>query len=211
MNKVKHIAVVGNIGAGKTTLTKLLAQHYGWHPQFEKVDDNPYINDFYNDMQRWSFNLQIYFLNSRLKQLLEIQHCDNTVIQDRTIYEDAYIFAPNLFEMGLMTRRDFENYLSIFNTIKKMIRPPELLIYLQASLPALVDQIQRRGREYEDSIRLDYLKRLNEHYNTFIEEYKEGNVLIINVDECNFAENSADLAQVISKIDAEINGLFNGL
>lgn len=208
MNSFRHVAVVGNIGAGKTTLTQLLANHYHWLPQFEKVDDNPYIVDFYNDMQRWSFNLQIYFLNARLRQLLEIQNSDKTVIQDRTIYEDAYIFAPNLFDMGLMPRRDFENYLSIFNTIKKMIKPPELLIYLKASLPALVDQIQKRGREYEDSIRLDYLKRLNEYYNNWIEDYKEGKLLIINVDECNFAENPEDFAEVIKKIDIEMNGLF---
>lgn len=208
MVELKHIAVVGNIGAGKTTLTKLLAQHYNWEPQYEAPDDNPYIVDFYNDMNRWSFNLQIYFLNARLKQLLEIQESGKAVIQDRTIYEDAYIFAPNLHEMGLMPRRDFENYINIFNTIKRMIQPPDLLIYLKASLPALVDQIQKRGREYEDSIRLDYLKRLNEHYNNWIDNYKDGKLLVINVDECNFAENPEDFAAVIRKIDTEINGLF---
>jgi len=208
MQKLKHIAVAGNIGAGKTTLTKLLAAHYGWQAQYEAVEHNPYLTDFYNDMQRWSFNLQIYFLNSRLKQLLEIQQSENTVIQDRTLYEDAQIFAPNLHEMGLMSGRDFENYVSIYQTIKKMIKPPELLIYLRGSLPALVDQIQKRGRDYEDNIRLDYLKRLNEHYNNWMTNYKDGNLLIIDIDECNFAENPDDFATVISKIDAKINGLF---
>ncbi len=211
MTQLKHIAVVGNIGAGKTTLTKLLAQHYNWAPQYESADENPYIIDFYNDMHRWSFNLQIYFLNARLTQLLEIQESGVTVIQDRTIYEDAYIFAPNLQEMGLMAKRDFDNYIAIFNTIKKMIKPPGLLIYLKASLPALVDQIQKRGREYEDSIRLDYLKRLNEHYNNWIDNYTDGKLLIINVDECNFAEKEEDFAEVIRRIDVEMNGLFNEL
>lgn len=211
MTPLKHIAVVGNIGAGKTTLTRLLAQHYNWTPQYESADDNPYIIDFYNDMHRWSFHLQIYFLNARLTQLLEIQESGVTVVQDRTIYEDAYIFAPNLQEMGLMAKRDFDNYISIFNTIKKMIKPPGLLIYLKASLPALVDQIQKRGREYEDSIRLDYLKRLNEHYNNWIDNYTDGKLLVINVDECNFAEKEEDFAEVISRIDVEMNGLFNGV
>jgi deoxyadenosine/deoxycytidine kinase len=211
MKQLKHIAVVGNIGAGKTTLAKLLAQHYSWTPQYEAADDNPYIVDFYNDMQRWSFNLQIYFLNARLKQLLEIQDSKTTVIQDRTIYEDAYIFAPNLYEMGLMPKRDFDNYIAIFDTIKKMIRPPELLIYLKASLPALVDQIQKRGREYEDNIRLDYLKKLNEHYNNWIDNYTDGRLLVINIDECNFAERPEDFAAVVQKIDIEMNGLFDNM
>lgn len=204
----KHIAVAGNIGAGKTTLTAILAKHYNWQPQFEATEGNPYLNDFYNDMTRWSFNLQIYFLHSRLKQLIEIQRSQQTVIQDRTIYEDAYIFAANLHEMGLMIRRDYENYYEFFQTIKSMIHPPDLLIYLKASIPTLVGQIQKRGRVYEENIRLDYLKRLNEHYEKWIESYKDGPLLIINCDEINFNENSEDLAFVINKIDAELFGLF---
>lgn len=206
--KLKHIAIAGNIGAGKTTLTSLLAKHYKWTAQFEAVEHNPYLADFYNDMQRWSFNLQIYFLNSRLKQLLEIQNSESTIIQDRTIYEDAHIFAPNLHEMGLMSSRDFENYAHFFKTIKSMVKPPDLMIYLKASIPTLVDQIQRRGRDYEDNIRLDYLKRLNEHYNHWVDNYKDGKLLIIDIDNTNFADRPEDFAKVISQIDAEINGLF---
>lgn len=207
--KLRHIAIVGNIGAGKTTLTKMLAHHYGWTPQFEAVDHNPYLVDFYNDMMRWSFNLQIYFLNSRLRQLLDIQDAKETIIQDRTIYEDAHIFALNLFEMGLMTGRDYENYTAMFNTIKQMVKPPDIMIYLKASIPKLVDQIQKRGRDYEDNIRLDYLKKLNEHYEDWIKSYNESKLLIIEIDDINFAENPDDFAKVISKIDAEINGLFS--
>lgn len=206
--KLKHIAIAGNIGAGKTTLTSLLAKHYKWTAQFEAVEHNPYLADFYNDMHRWSFNLQIYFLNSRLKQLLEVQNSDTTIIQDRTIYEDAHIFAPNLHEMGLMSSRDFENYAHFFKTIKSMVKPPDLMIYLKASIPTLVDQIQRRGRDYEDNIRLDYLKRLNEHYNHWVDNYKDGKLLIIDIDNTNFADKPEDFAKVISRIDAEINGLF---
>lgn len=206
--KLRHIAIVGNIGAGKTTLTKMLANHYGWTPQFEAVDHNPYLIDFYNDMMRWSFNLQIYFLNSRLKQLIDIQDSTETVIQDRTIYEDAHIFAQNLFEMGLMTGRDYDNYCAMFATITQMVKPPDLMIYLKASIPKLVDQIQKRGRDYEDNIRLDYLKKLNEHYEQWISTYKESKLLIIEIDEINFAENPDDFAKIISKIDTEINGLF---
>jgi len=206
--KPKHIAIAGNIGAGKTTLTEMLSKHYQWIPQFEDADHNPYLSDFYEDMPRWSFNLQIYFLNSRLAQLLEIKQGTATVIQDRTIYEDANIFAPNLHEMGLMGKRDFDNYLSFFESLKTMVSPPDLLIYLKASVPTLVAQIQKRGREYEDNIRLDYLKRLNEYYNKWIETYKEGPLLIINVDENKFAEGEEHFGEIIQKIDAVLHGLF---
>jgi deoxyadenosine/deoxycytidine kinase len=208
LKKVKHIAIAGNIGAGKTTLTKLLSKHYKWIPQFEDVDTNPYLNNFYEDMPRWSFNLQIYFLNSRLKQLLEIQHGTETVIQDRTIYEDANIFAPNLHEMGLMNKRDYDNYYEFFQTLKSMVQPPDLLIYLQASVPTLVSQIQKRGRDYEENIRLDYLKRLNDYYTKWTESYNEGPILVINCDVNKFAENEEDLGEIIAKIDAQLHGLF---
>ncbi|MBA2499631.1 MAG: deoxynucleoside kinase [Chitinophagaceae bacterium] len=208
IKKPKHIAVAGNIGAGKTTLTELLSKQYKWIPQFEDVDHNPYLFDFYEDMPRWSFNLQIYFLNSRLTQLLEIHRGTETVIQDRTIYEDANIFAPNLHEMGLMSKRDFDNYYEFFNTLKQMVKPPDLMIYLKASVPTLVGQIQKRGREYEENIRLDYLKRLNEYYNKWVDTYKEGSLLIINVDENKFAENEEHLGEIIQKIDSQLYGLF---
>ncbi|MBM3441184.1 MAG: deoxynucleoside kinase [Bacteroidetes bacterium] len=208
IKKPKHIAVAGNIGAGKTTLTEMLSKHYRWIPHFEDVDQNPYLFDFYDEMPRWSFNLQIYFLNSRLTQLLEISRGTETVIQDRTIYEDANIFAPNLYEMGLMSKRDYDNYYDFFQTLKQMVQPPDLLIYLQASVPTLVGQIQKRGREYEENIRLDYLKRLNEYYFKWIEGYKEGPLLIVNVDKTKFAEDEEDFGQIIQKIDSEIYGLF---
>ncbi len=204
-----HIAIAGNIGSGKTTLTKLLAQHYGWESHFEDVDENPYLNDFYNDMQRWSFNLQIFFLNSRFNQVTEIHSTGKKVIQDRTIYEDAYIFAPNLHAMGLMTTRDFENYFSLFSLMDTFISPPDLLIYLRASVPALVNQIQQRGRDYEESIRLDYLKRLNERYEAWISTYDKGKLLIIDVDNNNFHEDKEDLGKIINSIDGEIHGLFD--
>ena len=203
-----HIAVAGNIGAGKTTLTKLLAKHYGWTPNFEDVDYNPYLNDFYEDMQRWSFNLQIYFLNSRFNQILEIRKSDKTIIQDRTIYEDAYIFAPNLHSMGLMSSRDFDNYFSLFKLMTSVVQAPDLLIYLRASVPTLVRQIQQRGRKYESSIRIDYLTRLNERYEAWASEYDSGKLLIIDVDNIDFANRPEDLSIVIDKIDAEIHGLF---
>lgn len=203
-----HIAIAGNIGSGKTTLAGLLSKHYGWEAHYEDVDDNPYLNDFYEDMQRWSFNLQVYFLNSRLNQILNIRKSGKTVIQDRTIYEDAYIFAPNLHSMGLMSTRDFENYFTLFNLMTSLIQPPDLLIYLRASVPTLVNQIQKRGREYENSIRLDYLKRLNERYEAWIGAYNLGNLLIVDVDNINFPEVKEDLSQVINKIDAQIHGLF---
>jgi deoxyadenosine/deoxycytidine kinase len=206
--KIKHIAVAGNIGAGKTTLTKILAKQFGWIPNFEDVENNPYLNDFYEDMPRWSFNLQIYFLNSRFKQIIDIQKGDQIVIQDRTIHEDACIFAPNLHAMGLMSTRDFENYSRLFETINSMIKPPDLLIYLKASVPTLVNQIQKRGREYEDNLRLDYLKRLNEFYEKWITTYSEGRLLIIDVDKANFVDDKAALSQVVGKVTAELHGLF---
>lgn len=203
-----HIAVAGNIGSGKTTLTTLLSKHYGWVAHFEDADDNPYLNDFYEDMQRWSFNLQVYFLNSRFNQVLKIRSGKKTVIQDRTIYEDAFIFAPNLHAMGLMTTRDYDNYFSLFKLMDTLVKAPDLLIYLRASVPTLVNQIQKRGREYENAIRLDYLKRLNERYEAWISTYESGKLLIIDVDENKFSEKAEDLGLVINKIDAEINGLF---
>ena len=207
-NGAMHIAVAGNIGSGKTTLSGLLSKHYGWDAHYEDVDDNPYLNDFYEDMQRWSFNLQVYFLNSRLNQILNIRKSGKTVIQDRTIYEDAYIFAPNLHSMGLMSTRDFENYFTLFNLMTSLIQPPDLLIYLRATVPTLVNQIQKRGRDYENSIRLDYLKRLNERYEAWIGSYNLGNLLIVDVDNLNFTEVKEDLSNIINKIDAQIHGLF---
>ena len=203
-----HIAIAGNIGSGKTTLTKLLGNHYKWMPHFEDVEENPYLNDFYNDMQRWSFNLQIYFLNNRFNDILKIRQSGKSVVQDRTIYEDAYIFAPNLHSMGLMSTRDFENYISLFNMMSSLVQPPDLLIYLRASVPTLVRQIQARGREYEISIRLDYLKRLNERYEAWIETYTLGKLVIVDVDNNNFNESKEDLSNVITRVDAEIHGLF---
>ena len=206
--KVKHIAIAGNIGAGKTTLTTQLAKHFGWEPHFEDVEDNPYLADFYHDMQRWSFNLQVYFLNSRYRQILGIQRGEKTIIQDRTIYEDAHIFAPNLHEMGLMSQRDFENYFTLFKIMIEQVSPPDLLIYLKASIPTLVDHIQTRGRDYEGSISLDYLKRLNDCYENWISTYKEGKLLIINADEIDFINRPEDLGKIISRIQAELHGLF---
>jgi deoxyadenosine/deoxycytidine kinase len=207
-NGAMHIAIAGNIGSGKTTLTGLLSKHYNWDAHYEDVDDNPYLNDFYEDMQRWSFNLQVYFLNSRLNQILNIRKSGKTVIQDRTIYEDAYIFAPNLHSMGLMSTRDFENYFTLFNLMTSLIQPPDVLIYLRATVPTLVNQIQKRGRDYENSIRLDYLKRLNERYEAWVGSYNLGNLLIVDVDNLNFKEEKEDLSSVIDKIDAQLHGLF---
>ncbi len=203
-----YIAIAGNIGSGKTTLTQLLAKHYKWDRLEEAVDNNPYLFDFYKDMQRWSFNLQIFFLNSRFEQLLEIRRSGRNVIQDRTIYEDAYIFAPNLHAMGLMTTRDFENYFRLFQNMDSAVTPPDLLIYLRASVPNLVSQIAERGREYENTISIDYLKRLHERYEAWISTYDKGKVLIIDVDENAFHTNPEDLGKIINAIDAEIHGLF---
>ena len=203
-----HIAVAGNIGSGKTTLTSLLSKHFGWDAHYEDADDNPYMNDFYNDMQRWSFNLQIYFLNTRFNQILSFRRSGKTLVQDRTIYEDAYIFAPNLHAMGLMSTRDFENYFTLFNMLASLIQPPDLVVYLRTSVPTLVKQIQKRGRKYEDNIRLDYLKRLNERYEAWIESYKLGKMLIVDVDSYNFIDKPEDLSVVIDKVNASVHGLF---
>lgn len=203
-----HVAIAGNIGAGKTTLTKLLAKHFGWEPHYEEVLENPYLEDFYNQMERWSFNLQIYFLNSRFRQIIEIHKSGRNIVQDRTIYEDAYIFAPNLHAMGLMTNRDFENYQSLFQLMEEVVAAPDLLIYLRSSIPNLVKQIHKRGREYENSISIDYLSRLNERYEAWVHGYEKGNLLIIDVDETDFVENPEHLGEIITKIDAELNGLF---
>lgn len=203
-----HVAIAGNIGAGKTTLTKLLSKHYKWDPHYESVDENPYLDDFYGAMERWSFNLQVYFLNSRFRQILEIRESGKNIIQDRTIYEDARIFAPNLHAMGLMPNRDFNNYESLFELMENLVTPPDLLIYLRASIPTLVGQIHKRGRDYENSISIDYLSRLNERYEAWITKYKKGKLLIIDVDNLDFVDNPEDLGSIIDKIDAQINGLF---
>ena len=203
-----HIAIAGNIGAGKTTLTNLLSKHYNWKPHFEDVEENPYLLDFYDEMQRWSFNLQVYYLNSRFTQIQDIKQSSETIIQDRAIYEDAFIFAPNLHSMGLMTTRDFENYFSLFNLLESFISAPDLLIYLRAGVPKLVQNIQSRGREYEESIRIDYLKRLNERYEAWISTYDKGKLLIIDVEENNFKDSPEDLGNIIQSIDAELHGLF---
>ncbi|MFA5444592.1 MAG: deoxynucleoside kinase [Bacteroidales bacterium] len=202
-----HIAVAGNIGSGKTTLTRLLSKHYGWVPKYEEVVDNPYLTDFYEDMHRWSFNLQIFFLNRRLGGIVEIQKTGQTVIQDRTIYEDACIFATNLHSMGLMSTRDFDNYIRLYQLMISLIPAPDLIIYLRASVPTLVKRIQKRGREYENSIRLDYLTGLNERYETWIAEY-EGPKLILEVDNLQVEDNPEDFSVVIDKIDARLHGLF---
>jgi deoxyadenosine/deoxycytidine kinase len=203
-----HIAIAGNIGSGKTSLTELLSKHFGWESHYEDVESNPYLHSFYDDMQRWSFNLQVYFLNSRFRQVVNIRNSGKTVIQDRTIYEDAYIFAPNLHTMNLMSTRDFDNYSSLFELMSTFIKPPDLLIYLKASVPTLVQQIQKRGREYENAIRLDYLKSLNERYEAWIESYTIGKLLIIDVDKIKFIGDPEGLGYIINSINAELHGLF---
>lgn len=203
-----QVAIAGNIGAGKTTLTRLLAKHYKWDAHYEDVVDNPYLDDFYHSMDRWSFNLQIYFLNSRFRQVLAMKSNGKNTIQDRTIYEDAHIFAPNLHAMGLMSNRDFNNYKQLFELMEDLVGAPDLLIYLRSSIPNLVGQIHKRGREYENSISIDYLNKLNERYEEWIKSYTKGKLLIIDVDRINFVDNPEDLGQVINRIDAEINGLF---
>ena len=204
-----HIAVAGNIGSGKTTLTTMLAKHFNWEPMYESVENNPYLASYYEDMQRWSFNLQVYFLNSRFRQVVEIRKKTKTVIQDRTIYEDAYIFAPNLHDMQLMATRDFENYSSLFELMSQFLQAPDLLIYLRADTATLVSQIAKRGREYEKTIRIDYLENLNNRYEEWISNYKLGKLLVIDVNKIKFAENQEDFGIVIDKINAELFGLFD--
>ena len=203
-----HIAVTGNIGAGKTTLTTMLAKHYGWNAQFEDVDHNPYLDDFYQDMSKWSFALQMYFLGSRFRQVKEIRESGKNIIQDRTIYEDAYIFAENLNEMNLLSERDYQNYSSLFELMKGFVSAPDLLIYLKADISTLTKQIAKRGREYEAGISIDYLMRLNNKYEAWINSYKEGKLLIIDVNDLDFVEREEDFGYILDRIDAELNGLF---
>jgi deoxynucleoside kinase len=203
-----HIAVTGNIGAGKTTLTTMLAKHYGWNAQFEDVDHNPYLDDFYQDMSKWSFALQMYFLGSRFRQVKEIRDSGKNIIQDRTIYEDAYIFAENLNEMNLLSERDYQNYSSLFELMKGFVSAPDLLIYLKADISTLTKQIAKRGREYESGISIDYLMRLNNKYEAWINSYKEGKLLIIDVNDLDFVERKEDFGYILDRIDAELNGLF---
>lgn len=202
-----HIAVAGNIGCGKTTLTKMLAKRYGWTPRFEPVDNNPYLEDYYADMKRWSFNLQIYFLAKRFKEVVEISKSEEYIIQDRTIFEDARIFAPNLHDMGLMSDRDFENYSELFDLMISLVKLPDLMIYIKSDIPNLVNQIGKRGREYEQSMRLDYLKGLNDKYENWIKDYK-GKLIIVNGNENKFEQNPLDFQKITNKIDAELFGLF---
>ncbi len=203
-----HIAIAGNIGAGKTTLTKLLAKHYRWQAHYEEVLENPYLDDFYHEMERWSFNLQIYFLYNRFSQILDIQKSGKKIIQDRSIYEDAYIFAPNLHSMGLLTKRDFENYKNMFSLMEKLVKGPDIMIYLRSSISKLVENIHLRGREFENSISIDYLSRLNERYEAWVQNYDKGRIISIDVDKVNFVGDPNAFGNVISIIDKEINGLF---
>lgn len=203
-----HIAVAGNIGAGKTTLTELLAKHYKWEAHYESVSDNPYLDDFYSEMERWSFNLQVYFLSNRFDQVLKIQQSGKDIIQDRTIYEDAQIFAPNLHAMGLLSDRDYANYTKLFDLMHNLVTPPDLLVYLRADIKTLVGHIHKRGREYETSINIDYLSRLNERYEAWIENYHHGKKLIVDVNSLDFVNHKEDLSKIIEKVNAQINGLF---
>lgn len=209
MAQLKHIAISGNIGSGKTTLAEKLAKHYGWTPLYESVDHNPYLRDFYQDMTRWAFHLQIYFLNSRFRQINEIRANSRTTIQDRTIYEDAHIFAANLRKSGHISERDYESYLDIFNSMIEFVQPPDLLIYLKADIPKLVRQIQKRGRDFEDAIRLDYLKNLNKHYEEWINGYQHGKLLVIDVNDLDFVKNVEDFSFIVNKVDLELNSLFH--
>ena len=208
MNTLKHIAICGNIGSGKTTLTEKLARHYGWNPLYESVDNNPYLRDFYQDMTKWAFHVQIYFLNSRFKQINDIYGSEKPTIQDRTIYEDAYIFAANLHQSGHITDRDYQSYLDIFNSMISFVKPPDLLIYLKADIPKLVRQIEKRGRDFEYSIRLDYLRKLNKQYENWIGNYKDGKLLIIDVNHLDFVESIDDFSFIVNKVDLELNNLF---
>ena len=203
-----HIAIAGNIGSGKTTLTKMLASRFGWTPHFEPVDNNPYLEDYYKDMNRWSFNLQIYFLNKRFRDVVEIAQSKDTIIQDRTIFEDACIFAPNLHSMGLMSDRDFENYTDLFNLMISLVKLPDLLIYIRTGIPKLVEHIQKRGRDYEQTMRLDYLKGLNRRYEEWIKDYK-GKVLIVDGDNVDFENNPKDFGRIAERIDSELYGMFS--
>ncbi|MFZ2906705.1 MAG: deoxynucleoside kinase [Cyclobacteriaceae bacterium] len=209
MPTLKHIAISGNIGSGKTTLAEKLSRHYGWTPLYESVDHNPYLRDFYEDMTRWAFHLQIYFLNSRFRQINEIRSNPNTIVQDRTIYEDAHIFAANLRKSGHISERDYQSYLDIFNSMIDFVKPPDLLIYLKADIPKLVRQIQKRGRDFEDAIRLDYLKNLNKHYEDWIGNYSHGKLLTIDVNDLDFVKNVDDFSLIVGKVDLELNSLFN--
>ena len=208
-NHAQHIAVSGNIGAGKTTLTEMLAKHYGWNPEYEDVEDNPYLADFYKDMHKWAFHLQVYFLNSRFEQINKVRTGEKTVIQDRTIYEDAYIFAKSLYKQGFFKDRDYENYLSLFDSMIRFVKPPDLLIYLKADIGKLVHNIEIRGREYESAITIDYLKGLNAHYDDWIENYDSGRLLLVDVNGMDFVRNPEDFSEIVSKIDVELHGLFS--
>lgn len=209
MGKIKHIAVSGNIGSGKTTLVEKLSRHYGWVPLYESVDHNPYLRDFYDDMTRWAFHLQIYFLNSRFNQVRQIRESDKTIIQDRTIYEDAYIFAANLHSSGHINDRDYQSYLDLFHSMINFVQPPDLLIYLKADIPKLVQQIQKRNRDFEFNIKLEYLKNLNTHYESWTREYKRGRLLTVDIDRIDFVERVEDFSEIVSRIDLELNNLFS--
>ncbi|WNB17806.1 deoxynucleoside kinase [Marivirga arenosa] len=209
MKELKHIAIAGNIGAGKTTLAKKLSHHYGWKTEFEAVEENPYLVDFYDDMKQWAFHLQVYFLNSRLNQVKRIRKSDHTVVQDRSIYEDCHVFAKNLHESGNMSDRDYHNYLELFHSMSPVITPPDLLIYLRADIPKLVGQIEKRGREYEETIRIEYLKNLNKHYEAWVKNYDKGKLIIIDVNQLDYLNNVEDFALIVSKIDTEVHGLFS--